>query len=107
MGKSLCTWIVRRRRELLGKNDCTVYGICCDDVYFLFLKLDNYPRWSERPITARKDTYETVFGLMVFMMKKAMLLSPMHSKESSAQTHHHQESSASEGLVLDEQMDEE
>jgi hypothetical protein len=44
---------------------------------------------------------------MVFMMKKAMLLSPMHSKESSAQTHHDQGLSASEGIVLNERMDEE
>ncbi|KAJ6006777.1 hypothetical protein N7451_004721 [Penicillium sp. IBT 35674x] len=79
--------IVHRRRKLLGKKDCTVYGICCDNAYFVFLKLDNHSRWSERPIIARNDEYETVFGLMVFMMKKAMLLSPMHSKESSAQTH--------------------
>ncbi|KAJ5639258.1 uncharacterized protein N7484_007120 [Penicillium longicatenatum] len=97
--------IVHRRRKLLGKNDCTVYGVCCDDVHFLFLKLDNYSRWSERLIIARNDKYETVFGPMVFMMKKAMLLSPMHSKESSAQTHHDQEPSAREGLVLDERMD--
>jgi hypothetical protein len=27
---------VHRRRKLLGKTDCTVYGVCCDDVYFLF-----------------------------------------------------------------------
>ncbi|KAJ6119882.1 hypothetical protein N7523_004162 [Penicillium sp. IBT 18751x] len=62
--------------------------------------------WSERPVIARYHKYETVFGLMVFMMKKAMLLSPMHSKESSAQTHPHQRYSACEELVSDERMDE-
>lgn len=101
---------LRKERE---KRDCTVYGVACDAVYFHFLKINdnsevdaflsplfesnhsNVDQWSERQVkVCQPEGYTEAFGLLVFLMRRALALSPtslqssmLHSKDSSAQTH--------------------
>ncbi|KAJ5819605.1 hypothetical protein N7474_005196 [Penicillium riverlandense] len=98
--------VVHHQRKKLGKRDSTVYGVTCDDVEFRFLKLNDNSEWSEKHVTAREQQYEQAFGLLVFLMKKALSLSPIHSKESSAQTYDTQGSSHALGSHAEDLMDE-
>ncbi|KAJ5096704.1 hypothetical protein N7456_007425 [Penicillium angulare] len=88
--------IVHQLRKEAGKRDCTIWGMVSDDWMFCALKINNNSEWSYHYLNStktRKGEYGQVLGLLVHFLKYAAEMSPLHSKESSAQGHS-QETSA-------------
>ncbi|CAI7629571.1 unnamed protein product [Penicillium glandicola] len=88
---------------------CTLYGTASNGSLFWFLKISNDSKWSEYVFSIRDNHFEGPLGLLVYMFRRAAIMSPAHSKESSRQTHTQDESSettkamgAIEDLVMEE-----
>ncbi|KAJ5106188.1 hypothetical protein N7456_002863 [Penicillium angulare] len=83
--------IVHRLRKDAEKSHCAVYGVVSDAEDFVCMKINNNSEWSDfrlhSALDARNGNHDVLLGLLVHFMKKAALLSPVHSKELSGQTH--------------------
>ncbi|KAJ5535389.1 hypothetical protein N7527_001643 [Penicillium freii] len=79
--------MVHRLRQREKKKNCTVYGVTADAQFFIFLKIDEKSRWSAVSVTAVAGKFDHVLGMLVYLLRKASEASPIHSKESSAQSH--------------------
>ncbi|KAF3013386.1 hypothetical protein E8E15_004461 [Penicillium rubens] len=110
---SLNVVIVEAKRELGGmeqalgymgtkKKDCTIYGIASNGYDFVFLKIDNDSKWSDRKITTRDGNYDEVLGVLVHMFTKAAVMSPAHSKEPPRQQQSSGESAATKLSVQED-----
>ncbi|CAI7629675.1 unnamed protein product [Penicillium glandicola] len=60
---------------------------------FSFLKVSNDSKWSEHVVSIWDGHFEEPLGLLVYILRRAAIMSPAHSKESSRQTHTQDESS--------------
>ncbi|KZN83420.1 hypothetical protein EN45_105160 [Penicillium chrysogenum] len=84
------------------KKDCTIYGIASNGYDFVFLKIDNDSKWSDRKITTRDGNYDEVLGVLVHMFTKAAVMSPAHSKEPPRQQQSSGESAATKLSVQED-----
>ncbi|KAJ5257379.1 hypothetical protein N7524_008935 [Penicillium chrysogenum] len=85
---------IHRQRKELKKKDCTIYGIASNGYDFVFLKIDNDSKWSDRKITTRDGNYDEVLGVLVHMFTKAAVMSSTHSNQPSRQQQSSGESAA-------------
>ncbi|KAJ5210785.1 hypothetical protein N7472_000924 [Penicillium cf. griseofulvum] len=73
---------------------------------FWFLKISNDSKWSEHVVTARDNHFEHPLGLLVHIFRRADLISPTHSKESSIQSYDREETNGAAGaLAIDEDVE--
>ncbi|CAI7637980.1 unnamed protein product [Penicillium bialowiezense] len=66
-----------------------------------FLKISHESKWSEFVVVGRRENLERPYGLLVWMLKKAALISPAHSKQTSDETNEE----AGDGMTIDRMME--
>ncbi|KAJ5822291.1 uncharacterized protein N7525_011575 [Penicillium rubens] len=98
---SLNVVIVEAKRELGGMEQALGY-MASNGYDFVFLKIDNDSKWSDRKITTRDGNYDEVLGVLVHMFTKAAVMSPAHSKEPPRQQQSSGESAATKLSVQED-----
>ncbi|KAJ5422150.1 hypothetical protein N7491_010595, partial [Penicillium cf. griseofulvum] len=101
-GQRVVIW----RRRWTKWSDSAVYGMASNGSVFWFLKISNDSKWSEHVVTARDNHFEHPLGLLVHIFRRADLISPTHSKESSIQSYDREETNGAAGaLAIDEDVE--
>ncbi|KAJ5200019.1 hypothetical protein N7491_009182 [Penicillium cf. griseofulvum] len=90
---------IHRERKRFPKRESTVYGMATDGTMFWFFKISDDSKWSQHVVPAPENHYESVFGLLVYLFRRAALASPTHSKESSAQSYEREETEETSGAL--------
>ncbi|KAJ5826579.1 hypothetical protein N7447_003342 [Penicillium robsamsonii] len=78
---------IHQGRKNDQKRNWGVYGMAYTGSVWHFLKISHDSKWSQFAVVGRRAALEQPFGLMVWMLRKAAVISPAHSKETSAETY--------------------
>ncbi|KAJ5542213.1 hypothetical protein N7461_008216 [Penicillium sp. DV-2018c] len=74
---------IHRERKHSGRRNCGVYGMAYNEAVWHFLKISHDSKWSEFAVGG--NALERSFGLLVWMLRMAAVISPAHSTVTSAE----------------------